>query len=220
MAQHPPGTDQQAQTPSQATDGGAPAPKTAPAWYKQPIVVVLPVLLALGLVGWLVAGNGGGTTSATRPPGTRPPARKAAAAGSTKPSATTQPVTRPGELPAARLGGTIQFDDAVGKHAADITVLRKKVAGGSASERHVGLFVRVKAFQGGITVPRFSAVERGRRFDATCCTAGFKPELRVASRLRKGQTAAGWVIFDLPKANGRLIMQPLASSEGLAVWVF
>jgi hypothetical protein len=108
----------------------------------------------------------------------------------------------------------------LGKHAADITVTRKKVAGGSSSGRHVGLFVRVKALRGGISVPRFSAVELGRRFDATCCTAGFKPELRVTSTLHKGETAEGWVIFHLPKANGRLVMQPLASSEGQAFWVF
>ena len=129
-------------------------------------------------------------------------------------------VAKPGELPTARLGGTIQFTDSSGRHAADITVACKKVAGGSASGRHVGLFVRVKALQGGVSVPRFAAVELGTRFDATCCTAGFKPKLKVASTLHKGETAAGWVIFDLPKASGRLVMQPLASSEGQAFWVF
>jgi hypothetical protein len=179
--------------------------------------VVPAVLLALGLAGWVVVGNGT-DTSATRGSAAHAPTRKAPAAGGSTRSSTAKGSVA--ELPTVRLGGTIQFTDASGRHAADITVARKKVAGGSPSGRHVGLFVRVKAFQGGVSVPRFAALERGRRFGASCCTAGFKPELEVASTLRRGETAAGWVIFDLPKANGRLVMQPLASSEGQAFWVF
>jgi hypothetical protein len=221
MAQQLPGTDEQPQQPPQATPGCEPPPKASQAWYKRPIIMIPPVLLALGIVGWVVGGDGGTDTSGTRAPATQAPAKKAPAAdGSTKPSAAKRPATKPGELPTARLGGTIQFADSLGKHAADITVARKKVATGSSSGRYVGLFVRVKAFQGGISVPRFSAVERGRRFDATCCTPGFKPELRVASTLHKGETSEGWVIFYVPKANGRLVMQPLASSKGQAFWVF
>jgi hypothetical protein len=198
-----------------------PPPKDRQAWYRRPNIVAPAVLLALAIVGWVVVGNGGTDTSATKGSAAHTPARKApASGGSTKPSATKGSVAKPGELPTARLGGTIQFTDSSGRHAADITVARKKVAGGSASGRHVGLFVRVKALQGGVSVPRFAAVELGTRFDATCCTAGFKPKLKVASTLHKGETAAGWVIFDLPKASGRLVMQPLASSEGQAFWVF
>jgi len=220
MAQQPPGTDEQPQQPPQAAPGCAPPPTASQAWYKRPIIMIPPVLLALGIAGWVVGGNGGTNPSATKAPATQAPAETAPAGGSTKPSATKRPTTKPGELPTARLGGTIEFADSLGKHAADITVARKKVATGSSSGRYVGLFVRVKAFQGGISVPRFSAVERGRRFDATCCTPGFKPELRVASTLHKGETAEGWVIFKLPKSNGRLVMQPLASSNGQAFWVF
>jgi hypothetical protein len=198
-----------------------PPPKARQAWYRRPIIVIPSVLLALGIVGWVVVGNGGSDTSATKGSAAHASAGKSAAAGgSSEPSTAKGSVAKPGELPTARVGGTIQFTDSSGRHAADITVARKKVAGGSPSGRHVGLFVRVKALQGGVSVPRFAAVELGRRFDATCCTAGFKPELRVASTLRKGETAAGWVIFDLPKTSGRLVMQPLASSEGQAFWKF
>ena len=205
---------------SQPPPSCTPPPRDRHAWYKRPNIVIPAVLLVLGVVAWVVVGNGGTDTSATKGSAAHAPARKAASSGSTKPSATKGSVARPGELPTARLGGTIQFTDSSGRHAAEITVARKKVAGGSASRHHVGLFVRVKALQGGVSVPRFDAVELGTRLDAICCTAGFKPELKVASTLHKGETAAGWVIFDLPKASGRLVMQPLASSEGQAFWVF
>lgn len=198
-----------------------PPPRARQTWYRRPNIVIPAVLLVLGVLAWVVVGNGGTDTSATGGSAAHPPVRKApASGGSTKPSATKGSVAEPGELPTARLGGTIQFTDSSGGHAADITVARKKVAGGSASGRHVGLFVRIRALRAGVSVPRFAAVELGRRFDASCCAAGFKPELKVASTLHKGETAAGWVIFDLPKASGRLVMQPLASSEGLAFWVF
>ena len=86
---------------------------------------------------------------------------------------------RPGGGP----GGeeTLSFEDSFGDHSADITVVRKKVSTGDEFNkpthgRFVGLFVKVKAFQDGITVPEFYVNEKGRHYDATCCTQGFEPD--------------------------------------------
>jgi hypothetical protein len=180
------------------------------------------VLVVLVIVGG-IAGGAGSKTSNSAP-------TTAASAASTQPapSADTEaPVTgppKPSRPPTAHLGETVSFEDSFGKHSADITMVREKVSTGSSfrtpdNGRYVGLFVRVAAFQDGISVPSFYVIEKGKHYDSTCCTTGFTPELSAFSNLNTGETAEGWIIFDVPSANGRLVME-FASNKVQATWLF
>jgi hypothetical protein len=82
------------------------------------------------------------------------------------------------------------------------------------------LFVKVKAFQDGITVPEFYVVQKGRHYDSTCCTEGFEPDLNTYSDLNKSESTDGWLVFDVPSEHGTLHMKEFASERIQASWTF
>jgi hypothetical protein len=229
MAQPPPPPQRWASPPPQPpTQPGwgqpPPQPPKAPApWYKRPIILIPLVLVVLVIVG-SIAGGGG-----SKPSNSAPTTAASAANTQPAPSADTKtPVTnppKPSGPPTAHLGETVSFQDSFGKHSADITVVREKGSTGSTflppdNGRYVGLFVRVKAFQDGISVPSFYVIQKRKHYDSTCCTTGFTPELSAFSNLNKGETAEGWIIFDVPSPNGRLVMQEFASNNVQATWLY
>jgi hypothetical protein len=213
------------QQPTQPGWGPPPQqpPKPRKPWYKRPIIMLPLVVVVLIIVG-SVAGGGGNTTSSSAPTTAAPAANTQPPQSADIQTPTTSPPTPSGPS-TAHLGEAVSFADSFGKHSADITVVRKKVSTGSGFEnpnngRYVGLFVRVKAFQDGISVPSFYALEQGKHYDSTCCTTGFTPELSALSNLNQGETAEGWVLFDVPAASGKLVMQEFASEKAQATWLF
>jgi hypothetical protein len=124
----------------------------------------------------------------------------------------------------AKLGETLSFEDSFGKHSADITITRKRVSTGGEFDKpsrgyYVGLFVRVKAFQDGISVPQFYALVGAKHFDQTF-TTGFEPDLNVVGNLNQGETTEGWVVFDVPSRNGKAVVQEFASEKAQATWSY
>lgn len=187
------------------------------------IGIGLAVLVVLGVLGAIAGQNDTNTTTpaapatntAEQPVATQP--KSTEAPGTTEAPKQTAPAT-------AKLGETLQFEDSFGKHSADITVVRKKVSTGDEFDKpsngfYVGLFVKVKAFQDGISVPQFYALVGSKHFDSTLAT-GFEPDLNVVGNLNKGETSEGWVVFDAPSRNGKLVMQEFLSEKAQATWTY
>jgi len=179
------------------------------------------VLILLAVIGAIVGQNdnttttSGTTTALTE--GATIPSADTAAPPTTEAPKQTGPAT-------AKLGQTLQFEDSFGKHSADITVVRKKVSTGDEFDKpsngfYVGLLVRVKAFQDGITVPQFYALVGSKHFDSTIAT-GFEPDLNIVGNLNKGETSEGWVVFDVPSRNGKAVMQEFLSEKAQATWSY
>lgn len=180
-------------------------------------VVVL--IVVAGIIGALAGGGTDSSTAPTTPAATTPPA-------SAEPTAS-EPTEPPDTGPAtAKVGETISFEDSFGDHAVDVTITRKRISTGDEFTKpdngvFVGLFVRVKAFKDGISVPNFYGLVRGKHYDATCCMVeAWKPELSTYSNLNSGETAEGWVLLDVPSRTGKLVMQEFASEKAQAIWTY
>ncbi len=181
------------------------------------VLTALAVLLAIALVGC-------SAPSTNTPAGADNEQSTTTKAGAkaTKPKTTEAPKETGPET--AKLGETLHFEDSFGKHSADITVARKRVSTGDEFDKpsrgfYVGLFVHVKAFQDGITVPQFYALVGSKHFDSTFAT-GFEPDLNVVGNLNKGETAEGWVVFDVPSRTGKAVMQEFLSEKAQATWTY
>jgi hypothetical protein len=189
--------------------------------YKKKRFVIPGVIVVLLVIGGLF-GDDGTTPTATTEAGTN------ATAGTQPPETTpdTPPETEPPTQPAsAALGDTMQFEDALGNHSADVTVVRKRVSTGGAYDKpdrglYVGLFVRVKAFKDGISVPSFYVLAGGKHVDSTCCRSGFTPELTAYGNLNNGEASEGWLIFDVPSRSGQLVLEEFGTQEAQAYWSF
>ncbi len=211
------------QQPPKPPGWGPQPPQQPPGWGPPPqpprkrhtgrniALAVLGVVVVLVIVGALTgdptttqapsAGGGTGTTAAPGQPET----------------------TAKGGPATAKVGQTLQFRDGFGKHSADVTVARKKVSTGGEFDKpngvYVGLFVQVKGYQDGISVPGFYVLAGGKRYESTIATSGFQPGL-LAYEVNKDETAEGWLVFDLPSRSGRFVMKEFASDEPQAVWSF
>jgi hypothetical protein len=139
-----------------------------------------------------------------------------------EPAETSPPETTASGPAAARVGETLQFEDSFGDHVIDVTVARKKVSTGSQFEEpdgvYIGFFIRVKAFKDGISVPGFYALTGGKRYEQTFAT-GFEPGLD-AYEVNKGETAEGWLVYDVPSRSGKLVMKEFLSDEPQATWTY
>jgi hypothetical protein len=58
-----------------------------------------------------------------------------------------------------------------------------------------------------------------KHFDSTFAT-GFEPDLNVVGNLNKGETAEGWVVFDVPSRSGKAVMQEFLSEKAQATWTY
>lgn len=227
--QQPPGwgPPQPPQQPGPPPGWGQPQPpQQPPGWGPPPrkrhtgrniALAVLGIVVALGVIGALV----GDDPTTTTAPGAGGGPDTTAAPG--QPEETTAPETTAKGGPAtAKVGETLQFEDSFGDHAVDVTVARKKVSTGGEFDKpqgvYVGLFVQVKAYQDGISVPGFYVLAGGKRYEQTF-TTGFEPGL-VAFEVNKGETAEGWLVFEVPSRSGRFVMKEFASDKPQAIWSF
>ena len=194
-------------------------------------VVLLPVVVAV-----LAANSPSGprATVATSAPVTTVEATPT----SEEPVTTSEPETTeaaPSGPPVARAGETLTMTDGAGDKVADITV------GGPTSPSHhhgvrfstgdefnkpdhglyLGMWVKVKAFQDGVDTPftELHVAQGGTHYDAgACCPEGFKPDLGYKT-LSKGETAQGWVIFDVASRHGEVVITDF-DSKRLGAWKF
>jgi hypothetical protein len=66
----------------------------------------------------------------------------------------------------------------------------------------------------------FYVLMRGHHYDASgCCPEGFKPELDYVD-LNDGETAEGWLIFDVPARSGRVVLGQSFGGGVIATWDF
>ncbi len=206
---------------------GAPQPPS-PKRRRRPgvlgwIGIGVAVLIVLGVIGTIAGQDDNTTTSSPAAPATTAAEQPAATEPETTEPETTEAPKQTGPA-TAKLGETLQFEDSFGKHSADITVTRKRVSTGDEFDKpsrgyYVGLFVHVKAYQDGITVPQFYALVGSKHFDSSFAT-GFEPDLNVIGNLNKGETAEGWVVFDVPSRNGKAVMQEFLSEKAQATWTY
>ncbi len=207
----PPGWDPAQQPPGPPAWGPPPQPPRKRHTGRNIALAVLGVLVALVALGALL----GNDPTTTTTPG--------AGTGTTAAHGQPEETTAKGGPATGKVGQTLQFKDSFGEHSADVTLARKKVSTGGAFDKpngvYVGLFVQVKAYQDGISVPSFYVLAGGKRYESTIAASGFEPGL-LAFEVNKGETAEGWLVFDLPSRSARFVMKEFASDEPQAVWTF
>jgi hypothetical protein len=66
----------------------------------------------------------------------------------------------------------------------------------------------------------FYVTMRGHHYDAdACCPEGFKPELDYVD-LQQGETAEGWLLFDVPDRHGQVVLGQSYGGGKIATWSF
>jgi hypothetical protein len=193
------------------------------------------LVLLLGLIGAL-ASVGDPTTRRVAVATTAPAATTEAT--SPEPVSTEEPATsEPADdkPPVARVGETLQMTDGLGDVVAEYTV------GGPTSPSHhhgvrfstgdefnkpehglfMGVWVKVKALEDGIDTPlsELHVAQQGAHYEAgACCPDGFKPDLGYKT-LSKGETAQGWLVFDVAARHGEIVITNFESKR-LGAWKF
>jgi hypothetical protein len=86
----------------------------------------------------------------------------------------------------------------------------------------MGAYIKVKALADDQTSlwGDFYVTMRGHHYDAdACCPEGFKPELDYVD-LNEGETAEGWLIFDVPARHGQVVLGQSFGGGKIATWSF
>jgi hypothetical protein len=66
----------------------------------------------------------------------------------------------------------------------------------------------------------FYVLMRGHHYDAGgCCPEGFTPELDYVD-LNEGETAEGWLVFDVPARHGQVVLGQSSGGGKIATWSF
>jgi hypothetical protein len=61
---------------------------------------------------------------------------------------------------------------------------------------------------------------RGHHYDAdACCPDDFMPDLDYV-QLNKGETAEGWMLFDVPAKHGQIVLVNSFDNSKIAIWSF
>jgi len=108
-----------------------------------------------------------------------------------------------------------------------VLVARVKFAGGdeyNTPERglFLGVYVKVKALADDQSSlwGDFYVTMRGHHYDAdACCPDGFKPTLDYVD-LQDGETAEGWLLFDVPARHGEVVLKQSYGGGKIATWRF
>jgi hypothetical protein len=184
------------------------------------------VLILLAIIG-AVASNSGTTAHRSGTAVTTPTTPSSAPADETFPdegiTQTTAAATATG-----RVGETVTLSEASsGEEVAQVVVDRVKVAGGDEYNRPdrglwLGVHVKTKALADGQTSlwGDLYVVERGHHYDADgCCPEGFTPDLDYVD-LNEGETAEGWLVFDVPARHGQVVLKNSSDDSKIATWTF
>jgi predicted component of type VI protein secretion system len=136
---------------------------------------------------------------------------------------TTQPATVNGKVGEVL---TLQETD-TGRDVIRVTVDRVRFAAGDEYNRpqrghFLGVHVRVKALADAQSSlwGDFYVLAKGHHYDADgCCPEGFKPDLNYVD-LQSGETAEGWLIFDVPTKHGQVVLSGGYEGGKLGTWSF
>jgi len=127
-----------------------------------------------------------------------------------------------------KVGDTITLESTdTGQQVTRVLVARVKFAGGgeyNTPERglFLGVYVKVKALADDQSSlwGDFYVTMRGHHYDAdACCPDGFKPTLDYVD-LQDGETAEGWLLFDVPARHGEVVLKQSYGGGKIATWRF
>ncbi|HEV8652035.1 MAG TPA: DUF4352 domain-containing protein [Actinomycetes bacterium] len=183
-----------------------------------------PTALAAALALLLAACSGGGAGASK------------ATVATTAPVATSTGETFPDEgvattsLPAPsvdKVGQTATLVDAeTGKPAARVQVARVKFSRGDTYNRperglFLGVYVKVRAQANDVSSMwgDFYVQMRGHHYDADAYAEGFTPALDYV-QLNNGETAEGWLVFDVPAKHGEVVLGQSSGGGKVATWTF
>jgi hypothetical protein len=122
--------------------------------------------------------------------------------------------------------GTL-FDVDTNKELLRVQVEKVKFSSGDEFNKpergnFMGAYVRVKALaddQNSLWGD-FYVLMRGHHYDAdACCVDAWKPELDYVD-LNKGETAEGWLTFDVPARHGQVVLGQSFGGGVIATWSF
>jgi hypothetical protein len=135
--------------------------------------------------------------------------------------------TSPPESVTGKVGETVTLTSVdTGEEVAQIKVDRIKTSSGDEYNRperglFLGVLVKTKALaddQSSLWGDIYVTM-RGHHYDGDAYADGFTPSLDYVD-LNKGETAEGWLVFDVPARHGQVV---LAQSDGggkIATWSF
>lgn len=138
-------------------------------------------------------------------------------------TSTTEP-----EVAHNKVGDTATLVDSdTNKEVAHVLVDRVKLSTGDEFNKperayFLGVFVKVKALADDQNSMwgDFYVLMRGHHYDASgCCPEGFKPELDYVD-LNTGETAEGWLIFDVPARHGQVVLGQSFGGGVVGTWSF
>jgi len=181
------------------------------------------LLAALAAAALLAACSGGEKPTATPAVTTT----TVAVAEETFPDEGVATTTQP-EPTSDKVGATISLmDTETSAPAARVQVARVSFARGDTYNKPerglwLGVYVKVRAQADDISSMwgDFYVQMRGHHYDADgCCPEGFKPTLDYVT-LNNGETAEGWLVFDVPAKHGEVVLGQSSGGGKVATWTF
>lgn len=136
--------------------------------------------------------------------------------------------TQPAAPAVARIGQVAELSEAdTGKAVAQVTITKVTAIRGEEYNKpergyFLGVYVKVKALANDQSSywGDFYVVMRGHHYNGDAYADRFKPALDYAD-LNTGETAEGWLVFDVPATHGQVILDdPLGNNGKLASWSF
>jgi hypothetical protein len=127
-----------------------------------------------------------------------------------------------------RVGDAITLEGSdTGQEILRVLVARVRFAGGDEYNKperglFLGVYVKVKALADDQSSlwGDFYVTMRGHHYDAdACCPDGFTPTLDYVD-LQEGETAEGWLLFDVPARHGEVVLKQSYGGGKIATWRF
>lgn len=219
-------TDQAPPEWGQAPDPAPPRRK--PKWYASPLFWTVTLV---GLIGLLVAvvviaaPSQRATTSA--PQATAAPAPEPTpTTGETFPDEGVSEPTKP-EVVHNRVGETATLIETdTGREVAKVQVVKVRFSAGDEFNRpergnFLGVYVKTKALADDQTSlwGDFYVTMNGHHYDGDAYAEGFEPSLDYID-LNAGETAEGWLVFDVPARHGEVVLAQSDGSGKIGTWKF
>ena len=127
-----------------------------------------------------------------------------------------------------RVGDAITLEGSdTGQEVLRVPGGRVRFAGGDEYNKperglFLGVYVKVKALADDQSSlwGDFYVTMRGHHYDAdACCPDGFTPTLDYVD-LQEGETAEGWLLFDVPARHGEVVLKQSYGGGKIATWRF
>jgi hypothetical protein len=223
--------------PTTQTDQQPPPPPPKPKRQRQFLIskitvgvtagITLFIVCMLVVAAMLISGHSPQVraTSTTAASGFAPPA--SAPSDQSFPDEGITQTTKP-EVSHKKVGetGTL-FDPETGTDLERVSVDRVKFAGGDEFNKPerglwLGVHVKTRALADGQSSlwGDIYVVISGHHYDGDgCCPDGFTPALDYVD-LNEGETAEGWLVFDVPARHGEVVLKDSMSDVKLGTWTF